>query len=143
MSHSSPALAFPVSYERLGLTAAREVAELIGAREALARARLNAILNRQFGGSDADGRWSVQDAHRALDLAQVRWLRDRADLTAASSLHDADRAFAQLEKSLPSQTVRSEEQIELQQFATPPRIAWLLARASALRLGETVLEPSA
>ena len=143
MSHSSPALAFPVSNEPLVLTTAREVAELIGAREALSRARLNAILNRQFGGSDADGRWSVQDAHAALELAQVLWLRDRADLTAASSLHDADRAFAQLEKSLPSQTVRSEEQVELQQFATPPRIAWLLARASALRLRETVLEPSA
>lgn len=143
MSHSSPALAFPVSNEPLVLTAAREVAELIGAREALSRARLNAILNRQFGGSDADGRWSVRDAHAALELAQVLWLRDRADLTAASSLHDADRAFAQLEKSLPSQTGRSEEQIELQQFATPPRLAWLLARAAGLRLRETVLEPSA
>jgi len=34
-------------------------------------------------------------------------------------------------------------QVELQQFAIPPRIAWLLARACALEVGETVLEPSA
>jgi len=143
MSHSSPVLAFPLSSEPLVLTAARELAELIEAGEMLPRARLNAVLSRQFGGSDADGRWSVRDAHAALELAQVVWLRDRADVTPASSIDDADRAFAQLQISLPSQTVRSDEQIELQQFATPPRLAWLLARASALRLGETVLEPSA
>ena len=58
-------------------------------------------------------------------------------------MRDAEVVFAQLQTLLPSQTVRSEEQIALQQFATPPRMAWLLARACALRHGETMLEPSA
>jgi hypothetical protein len=44
---------------------------------------------------------------------------------------------------VPSQTTRSDEQIEWQQFATPPRLAWLAARACALRRDEQVLEPSA
>ena len=143
MAHSSPAFAFPDRSEPLVLSAAREVQRLVEAGETVSRARLNSVLNREFGGSDADGRWSVRDAHAVLELAQVLWLRDSAGLPLGSSMREAEAVFAQLETLLPNQTVRSEEQIELQQFATPPRIAWLLARACALQGGETVLEPSA
>jgi predicted RNA methylase len=49
-----------------------------------------------------------------------------------------------LEALVPSQTNRSDEQIEWQQFATPPRLAWLAARACATDASnELVLEPSA
>lgn len=143
MSRSSPVLAFPDCSEPPVLSAARELAALIEAEETVTRERLNSVLGRQFGGSDADGRWSVRDAHAALELAQVLWLQGSAGLTAASPAATAGAAFARLEALLPSQTVRSEEQIELQQFATPPRLAWLVARACALGEGETVLEPSA
>jgi hypothetical protein len=143
MAHSSPAFAFHDRSEPLVLSAAREVQRLVEAGETVSRARLNSVLNREFGGSDADGRWSVRDAHAVLELAQVLWLRDSAGLSLGSSIREAEAVFAQLETLLPSQTVRSEEQIELQQFATPPRIAWLLARACALQGGEAVLEPSA
>jgi hypothetical protein len=143
MTHSSPAFAFPDRNEPQVLSAAGEVQRLIAAGETVSRAHLNRVLNRQFGESDADGRWSVRDAHAVLELAQVLWLRDSAGLPLGSSVREADAVFAQLETLLPSQTVRSQEQIELQQFATPPRIAWLLARACALQGGETVLEPSA
>ena len=56
---------------------------------------------------------------------------------------DGAPCFARLDALLPTQTVRSEEQIEFQQFATPPRLAWLAARACASRPSELVLEPSA
>ena len=143
MSHASPAFAFPPASEPLVLTAARDIAELIEAGQALSRPGLNAILSRLFGGSDAEGRWSVRDAHAALELAQVLWLRGRAGLTPASPADNAHKVFTLIETLLPSQTVRSEEQVEFQQFSTPPRIAWLLARACALRAGDRVLEPSA
>jgi len=143
MSRSSPVFAFPDCGEPSVLSAARELAALIEADETVSRSQLNSLLDRQFGGSDADGRWSVRDAHAALELAQVLWLQGNVGLTPASPAAAAEAAFARLEALLPSQTVRSEEQIELQQFATPPRIAWLLARACALRVAETVLEPSA
>lgn len=143
MAHSSPVFAFPDRTEPQVLSAAEELQRDIRAGETVSRARLNSILNREFGGSDAEGSWSVRDAHAVLELAQVLWLRDSAGLTLASPVRTAEAVFAQLEALLPSQTVRSEERVELQQFATPPRIAWLLARACALRLGETVLEPSA
>ena len=43
----------------------------------------------------------------------------------------------------PSQTRRSEEQLELQQFSTPLPLAYAALQAAAVRPGDTVLEPSA
>lgn len=44
---------------------------------------------------------------------------------------------------LPTQTWRSREQTLLQQFSTPPAIAYLLAYLLNLKSGEQILEPSA
>src|SRR3546814_13138913 len=95
------------------------------------------------GGSDAAGLWSVRDAHAALELAQVLFLADESELVTAVSPELADRTFSRLEALVPSQTTRSAEQIEWQQFATPPRIAWLSARACAIFSGKPVPAPSA
>ncbi|OYU73621.1 MAG: methylase, partial [Alphaproteobacteria bacterium PA3] len=56
---------------------------------------------------------------------------------------EADQFFCGLDARVPTQTNRSDEQIEWQQFATPPRLAWLAARACGLMPNELVLEPSA
>ena len=143
MSHASPAFAFPAPAEPLVLSAARELAVRLSACLIVTRSALNAIMSEQFGGSDADGRWSVRDAHAALELAQVLFLNQATTLTCDMSSGPADRAFTRLEAQVPSQTTRSDEQIEWQQFATPPRIAWIAARACAISAGELLLEPSA
>jgi hypothetical protein len=143
MSHASPAFAFSEAEEPLALAAARALAARLGADELISRSALNAVMADYFGGSDADGRWSVRDANAALELAQVLFLAEAAELTCAMSPDLADRAFTRLEALVPTQTNRSHEQIEWQQFATPPRLAWLAARACAISAGELVLEPSA
>ncbi len=143
MSHASPAFAFPAPAEPLVLSAARKLAVRLGACQIVTRSVLNAIMSEQFGGSDAEGRWSVRDAHAALELAQVLFLNQATTLTCTMPSDQADRAFTRLEAQVPSQTTRSDEQIEWQQFATPPRIAWIAARACAISAGELVLEPSA
>ena len=71
MSNLSPALAFPSSPAPLVLSAARSLAARLDAGEVITRPILNTVLTEQFGGSDADARWSVRDAHAALELAQV------------------------------------------------------------------------
>ena len=119
MSHASPALAFPTPAEPQVLAAARSLAARIGADQAISRAVLNATMREHFGGSDAEGRWSVRDAHAALELAQVLFLADESELVTAVSPELADRTFSRLEALVPSQTTRSDEQIEWQQFATP------------------------
>ena len=142
-TQSSLALAFPSIPEPLVLLAARTLAARIETGQCIDRQSLNRILTEHFGGSDAEGRWCVRDAHAALELAQVLWLKDHSDLTLSSTPEEALAAFDRLEALLPGQHVRSEEQIELQQFATPPRLAWLTARACGLRAGDSLLEPSA
>lgn len=143
MSNLSPALAFPISPEPLVLSAARSLAARLDAGEVITRPILNTVLTEQFGGSDADARWSVRDAHAALELAQVLWLQNSPQLRLSSPPETARNVFDRLGAQLPSQTVRSEEQIELQQFATPPHLAWLAARACAFGPSEVALEPSA
>ena len=50
------------------------------------------------------------------------------------------QAVAALE---PSHTLRSEEQVRLQQFSTPLPLAYAALQAAAIRPGDVVLEPSA
>lgn len=143
MSDASLAFAFDQPSEPPVLAAARGLAARLCACQIVTRPVLNSVMREQFGGNDAQGRWSVRDAHAALELAQMLFLQGADALTVRTVPDLADRAFARLEERVPSQTTRSDEQIAWQQFATPPRIAWLAARAAALRTGELVLEPSA
>ena len=143
MFQSSPAFAFPERPEPLALAAARQLAEILRSSQPITRLRLREVLGDVFGGSDADARWRVTDAHTALELAAVLWLRECADLTTDMPVGDAAQIFDRFDSLLPSQTVRNDEQIELQQFATPARLGWLAARAAAVSPGDLVLEPSA
>ncbi|WP_380789774.1 strawberry notch-like NTP hydrolase domain-containing protein [Sphingobium xenophagum] len=143
MLSSAPALLLPPPSEPLVLLSARTIAANLASGEPITRRQLHTLLTDHFGGTDADGRWSVRDAHIALELAQTEFLQANAQINLSASAADADRMFTALESVLPTQTNRSDEQIEWQQFATPPRLAWLAARACALATGELVLEPSA
>ncbi len=138
-----PVLALSFAGRPLVLSVAQALADRLARSEAITRAVLNAELSAHFGGSDAAGRWSVRDAHAALELAQVIWLRDQLALGLHTSPLAAAEFFGRFEALVPRQTMRSDEQIELQQFATPPRLAWLAARACRIARGDLVLEPSA
>jgi hypothetical protein len=123
--------------------AAQTMASELAAGRALSRSDVTRIMTEHFGGSDALGRWSVRDAHAALELAQVQYLKASDQTQLSAQVDEAEPFFGSLDTRLPTQTNRSDEQIEWQQFATPPRLAWLAARACALATGEFVLEPSA
>ncbi len=107
-------------------------------RQALKRFMLEA-----FGANDAHGAWAMRDAYDALEAAQVMLLQD-ADCPllqgAPWQIFAALRAF---EHALPTQTYRSERQIEFQQFSTPLSLAWLAGLAGQIRQDDLVLEPSA
>ncbi|MBN8829563.1 MAG: strawberry notch family protein [Sphingomonadales bacterium] len=143
MLSSAPVLLLPPPSEPQVLLAARAIAGNLASGEPITRRQLQSLLTDHFGGTDAEGRWSVRDAHVALELAQTACLLADAQISLTAPAAGADGMFAALEKMAPGQTNRSEEQIEWQQFATPPRLAWLAARACALIPHELVLEPSA
>ncbi|WP_374282694.1 strawberry notch-like NTP hydrolase domain-containing protein [Novosphingobium sp.] len=143
MSNSSLAFAFDPPSPPLVVTAAKAMALQLAAGSALSRSDINRIMTDHFGGSDAVGAWSVRDAHAALELAQVQHLQASDQIQLTSPIDEAEQFFCGLDARVPTQTNRSDEQIEWQQFATPPRLAWLAARACSLGTDELVLEPSA
>lgn len=143
MSNSSISLAFDPPSPPLVVTAAKAMASQFAAGRPLSRSDINRIMTDHFGGTDALGAWSVRDAHAALELAQVQHLQASDQIQLTSPIDEADQFFCGLDAQVPTQTNRSDEQIEWQQFATPPRLAWLAARACGLMPNELVLEPSA
>ncbi len=101
---------------------------------------LNAAMGRAFGTGSADGAWSQRDSFQMLEIATLMAL---PKLAIPSEPAVALKFLADLDDRLPTQTVRSEGQVSLQHFSTPPTLAWFTARLADLRGGDQVLEPSA
>jgi hypothetical protein len=107
--------------------------------------RLFEIADKAYGGTMAAGKYTVKDAYDAVELAVNKWLEKYAKsmngdkVTARSAIP----AFEKLLAALPTQTKRTAEMEEYQQFSTPPNIAYLAAWAAGITSNDTVLEPSA
>jgi len=134
------ASALELDFTEPSITAAKAVADTIARNGSLQRDTLLWVMEQAYGASSADGRWSLCDAYDMLELAEVMYLA-KADLPANPG--DCLAALTELVANLPTHTVRSEEQIELQQFLTPAPIAYLAALAARIAPTDLVLEPSA
>ncbi len=121
-------------------SAAVAIALLLAAGTPIARRDLNEAMTAAFGGSDADGRWTQRDSFEMLEHAVALHLASRSYQIASPADVHAASAIMQL---LPTQTVRSEEQINLQQFSTPVDIAAIAVLMAAIGADDIVLEPSA
>lgn len=113
--------------------------------QSIAAADLRTILMNIFGGSDAEGFWSWKDAYEATEVVQVLFLRKfGAALTARANAPQATLAMlTKVANLIPTQTRRSEESQQLQQFSTPMPLGFIAARAAGIIADDTVLEPSA
>jgi hypothetical protein len=98
-----------------------------------------------FGASDAEGAWVWKDAYEASEAAQVLFLRKfgSAMRARASSPRAMLDMLIRLGERVPSQTRRSEESENFQQFSTPISLGFVAAEAAALTNADLVLEPSA
>ncbi|WP_287397664.1 strawberry notch-like NTP hydrolase domain-containing protein, partial [Brevundimonas sp.] len=98
-----------------------------------------------FGGSDAEGLWSWRDAYEAIEAATVLQIRRLAPQVAR--IEDAPAGIAALLATVGDMGLthsrRSEDQVALDQFSTPPELAALVVLAAQVRPGDRVLEPSA
>ena len=113
---------------------------LLRSGEPISRRQLNAAMTEAFGGSDADGHWTQRDSFELLEHATALFLRERP--YGLGSFTDVASAIALVHR-LPTQTVRSEEQIEWQQFSTPADIAATAVLLADIQPDDIVLEPSA
>ncbi|UFZ02608.1 strawberry notch family protein [Bradyrhizobium ontarionense] len=107
---------------------------------------LRLIMQRAFGGSDADGSWDWKTAYEACEIAAVLFLAKYgpAIIKASNGLPSAMLPMvAKIAALLPSHTRRSLESQSFQQFSTPLPLALAVAAAAQVTSADRVLEPSA
>lgn len=122
------------------LGAARTLAAKLLLAVPIDRAALSQAMTESAGGNDAAGAWQQRDSFEALEVAlslAIPELVGRMDVGAAISTLEA------LSRELPTHTVRSEDQIQFQQFSTPPALARLAVHLARISSDDLLLEPSA
>lgn len=122
------------------IRAAALIAAYLKSGGRLSRADLNTAMTQAFHGTDADGLWTQRQSFELLELALVYHLR-----SAPYPLQTLDDAHAarDLLDNLPTQAVRSENQIEWQQFSTPVDLAAVAVLLADIQDDDVILEPSA
>ena len=112
---------------------------------------LQETANSAFGGTQADGKYDVKSMTDAMELGVNKRLislieENRSDFN-SSNPSDAVESIREINEDIlsqiPTQTKRSEEQVAMQQFSTPPNIAYVAAWAANIDGNDSVLEPSA
>ena len=127
------------------LAAARAFCPQLNRSRPLDRRLVASVMTTTFGGSDTEGAWVWRDAYDAIEAALVLQLRRLG--SQLSRLEDAPAEIAALLANLAdlglTHSRRSEEQVALDQFSTPPHLGALAVLAAQVRPGDRVLEPSA
>jgi len=130
---------------------ARGVEARVRDSQALASSDLFALAAEAYGGTLAEGAFTPRDAYDAAELGlHLHLLLTVGRLPPeASGAHKALAEVERLSALLPSQTRRTAEQNDYQQFSTPAAYAGLCAWIGGVRVradsraGHRVLEPSA
>jgi len=122
-----------------------ELEERIQKGESFDNPKLTETADRVFGGTRAEGKYTARDAYDALEVAVNKYLLEKharalMQMNACGALASVLRPLL---RRLPRQSDRTLEQIELQQFSTPPTLAYVAARLLAPKPSDIVLEPSA
>jgi hypothetical protein len=104
---------------------------------------LTKLADAAFGGTRGQGKYTPKDAYDALEAGVNRWLERHLPGFLRAGPKVALRELRSLMKRLPTQTDRTTEQVELQQFSTPPTQGLVAATALQIREGEVLEEPSA
>ena len=107
---------------------------------------LYAICDEAFGGTQAEGAYNRKDAYDAMELAVNRYLLEVMKYYNTGTIDNAAKGVEkalEIVNRLPTQNVRTKEQLEYQQFSTPPSIAYIAAWAANINAQDHVLEPSA
>jgi hypothetical protein len=122
-----------------------EVEERIEDGEPFDNPKLTRTADRVFGGSRAQGKYTPRDAYDAVEIAVNSYLLEKhaAELMQMDVPEALASVLRPLMQRLPRQTDRTLEQNELQQFSTPPTLAYLAARLLNPKPDDIVLEPSA
>ena len=105
----------------------------------ITRKVLNGAASILYGGSNAEGRWTQRDSFELLEQGLTRHALTLPRITDSAAIP----SLSGLVNALPTQTVRSEDQIRYQQFSTPLDLAGLVVLLAQAKPSDVVFEPSA
>ena len=127
------------------LTAANLLLPHIERGQRVDAATLRAAMETAFGASDVTGVWDWKLAYEACEVATVLFLRKYGKALFRKAASPAARlsVLAKIAGLLPTQTRRSEESQNFQQFSTPLPLGLAALSAGAITPDDVVLEPSA
>ena len=123
------------------------VMERIESQRKLSSVELFLNADKAFGGNQASKAYTVKDAYDAMELGFNLYLlkhkKSVGPYIDAKSAKGYVETLQYLMDRLPTQTKRTTEQDEFQQFSTPPSLAYIAAWTANMTRNDTVLEPSA
>jgi len=98
-----------------------------------------------YGGTQANGAYTSKDAYDAMELGVNKFI-EAENITPDVNTEEAEKSVQLLKdkiKLLPTQTKRTKEQDEYQQFSTPPPLSFVANWVANIEKGDQYLEPSA
>lgn len=101
------------------------------------------LAEQHFGSSRTSGQWTPKDAFDAMEAGINKYLIDRGAELMSMPYDQAMGELRGLMDHITSQGIRTEEQVQKQQFSTPPTESFTVAKAAGIRPDDVVLEPSA
>ncbi|GBH32703.1 strawberry notch-like NTP hydrolase domain-containing protein, partial [Sphingobium xenophagum] len=125
------------------LAAARGLVPSLEAGRPIDSAALRAAMVGALDGTDAEGAWDWKSAYDACEAAEILFLRRYGQTITGRAPGNALALIERVAALLPTHTRRSETSQALQQYSTPPGLAYVASIAAALVPGDHVLEPSA
>lgn len=133
-----------------GEIADRVLTDYLEAGKTLTINDLQQIATTIYKGTLAEGAFSPKDMTDALELAVnhyiIKFMSENNAQYNANDISSAEKGLQWAEwilDRIPTQTKRTEEQLSLQQFSTPPNIAYLANWAANINESDFMLEPSA
>ena len=123
-------------YEESVMAVASQLLGVLRTGKRVTHANVKRWMNKQFGGTDAEGKWIWKDYYEVQEAAYIRLLQ-----TSQQSF-GLDGLSSLCELGL-THTRRDTESVALQQFSTPLSLGFLVAACAQLTSEDIVLEPSA
>ena len=121
-----------------------EIQQRLLAGQSVNNRTLTEIADRAYAGTRARGTYTARDAYDATETAVNKLLETQARELMTMSVPDAlSQTLRPLTERLPRQSDRTREQVQFQQFSTPPALSYITARLLNPLPTDTVLEPSA
>ncbi len=127
-------------------TVADKVAEKLSKKEKFTRNELFFMCKDAFGGTLAEGKFSAKDAYDAMEMGINKRIEELGVNPRVPHGYFVKKQIDKLNDLfdlIPTQTTRTEEMDEFQQFSTPPALAYVANWVANLKEKDVYLEPSA